>query len=220
MRYNAARFPHSAVTRVVALLIVGALAARGAQPGVVRTFEQDVVDRPPSGFLFGAARDAAVDRWAVREVDDRRALTHLGDGGGADGLAIAVLEAPAFRDVELTVRLKTPGGLGSGGLVWRYRDAENCYLVELDLGRQDIGLYRLVRGNRIRIEREDDLELDPNAWHAIRLVHKDDTIRVYLGGVRVFRTRDRTFSGAGRVGVWSAGASTLHFDGIRAARED
>ena len=56
---------------------------------------------------------------------------------------------------------------------------------------QELALYRVVRGNRIRLDEEDELELDVSAWHSIRVVQDDDDIRVSLGGIGVIRARDR-----------------------------
>ncbi len=54
-----------------------------------------------------------------------------------------------------------------------------------------MALYRVTRGNRIRLEFEDDLELDRDAWHVVRVEHADGRIRVSLGGIGVMRARDR-----------------------------
>jgi hypothetical protein len=116
------------------------------------------------------------------------------------------------------VRLKLSEGERAGGLVWRYQDAENFYLVALDLRVQELALYRVVRGNRIRLDDEDELELDVSAWHSIRVVQDDDDIRVSLGGIGVIRARDRNIAGIadeGRVGVWSGGGATVWFDDLR-----
>jgi hypothetical protein len=81
----------------------------------------------------------------------------------------------------------------------------------------------VTAGNRTRIEGEDDLELDPTAWHTLRIVQQEESIRVYLGGIRVLRARDRTFNKGGRVGLWCAGDAVAHFDDLRvgtAARKE
>ena len=77
------------------------------------------------------------------------------------------------------------------GLVWKYQDPLNHYSAQLDLAKQELAMYRVVNGNRIRIEREDDLELDPDAWHSLKIFHERGEIRVYLGGIRVLSERDR-----------------------------
>ena len=101
------------------------------------------------------------------------------------------------------------------------QDANNYYLARLDVdgGEQDIALYRIVNGNRVRVDGEDDLELDRAAWHTIKVVQEDDTIRVYLGGIRVLRARDRTFAKPGGVAVWCTGDAVAHFDDLRVGQE-
>ena len=116
--------------------------------------------------------------------------------------------------MSVSARIRLAGGQRSGGLVWRVQDADNYYLARLDLDRQDIGLYRVVGGNRTRIEGEDDLELDTTAWHTLRIVQEDENIRVYLGGIRVLRARDRTLRPGGRAGLWCAGDAIAHFDDL------
>jgi hypothetical protein len=194
-------------------LILSAAALAADRP--VRTFEADPVGAPPPGFLFAATREATVDRWQVRRDAETRVLAHLPDRGPSKGFAIAVLEQPRLRDLEFSARLRLAGGDRSGGLVWRYQDAENCYMTRLDLQEQKIWLYRIVRGNRVRLESTDDLELDPSAWHVLEARHDQERIRVYLGGIKVFDVRDRTFADAGRAGVWASGSSQLHFDDLR-----
>jgi hypothetical protein len=95
------------------------------------------------------------------------------------------------------------------------QNAENYYLARLDLDRQDIGLYRVAGGNRTRIDGEDDLELDTTAWHTLRVVQEDENIRVYIGGIRVLRARDRTFVKPGAVGLWCTGDALAQFDDLR-----
>ena len=76
-------------------------------------------------------------------------------------------------------------------------------------------MYRVVNGNRIRLEREDDLELDPDAWHSLRVFQESGEIRVYLGGIRVFSERDRLPRARASVGIWAGGDSTVMFDDFR-----
>ena len=126
-----------------------------------------------------------------------------------------MLDGPQYGDVRASVRVKLVDGRRSAGLVWRYQDPENYYLAWLDLGEQRVGAYRFTRGNRIRIRSEDDLELDPNAWHALKVAHEGGTIKIYLGGIKVVDVRDRTFREPGGVGLWSTGDSVAYFDDFR-----
>ncbi len=115
----------------------------------------------------------------------------------------------------MSVRFKATGGGRTAGLVWKYQDPMNHYSAQLDLAKQELAMYRVVNGNRIRLEREDDLELDPDAWHSLKIFQEHGEIRVYLGGIRVFSERDRLPRARASVGLWTGGDSTVMFDDFR-----
>ncbi len=222
-RYN----PAPAMTMGPAILVrlaplaLAAAAASAGVSGSARTFDAEPAGRPPAGFTFHVARDRTAPTWLVEREQANGFLAHRGDASHA-GFSLALLVASATAgaasaqpDLSLSARVRLSGGQRSGGIVWGVQDADNYYLARLDLDRQDIALYRVTAGNRTRIEGEDDLELDPTAWHTLRIVQEDESIRVYLGGIRVLRARDRTFNKGGRVGLWCAGDAVAHFDDLR-----
>jgi hypothetical protein len=202
------------VTNGVAIGLVASTAVAGAAASV-RTFEGDAVGRPPAGFTFHVVRQQSPAVWSVQRNGDNSFLEHPGDPGGREGFALAILDREPRGRIGLSARIRLAGGTRAGGVVWRVQDPDNYYLARLDLERQDIGLYRVVKGNRVRIEGEDDLELDRTAWHTLKVVQESENIRVYLGGIRVLRARDRTFEDRGAVGVWCTADSTAHFDDLR-----
>jgi hypothetical protein len=208
------------VTPLVAAAL-GLSVASGSAQVARRSFDQDAVGAAPAGFTFAAARLATGGKWLVRAETTERYLVHLNEPGAGDGFALAVLDTAPPPQLRLSARIKLAEGARAGGLVWRYQNPENFYAISLDLTAQEVSLYRIARGNRIRLEREDDLELDPNAWHSLRVEHEDGRIRVALGGIGVIRARDRELDeGGGRAGVWSAGAATTWFDDVHVQPAD
>ncbi len=195
------------------------VAAAAAQSVIVRTFEDDKIGAPPAGVVAAAGRDAVPDQWTVRREGNGRVLTHQGKPSPPDAFAVAIFSGMQYQDVEVSVRLKATGGGRSAGLVWKYQDPLNHYAVQLDLAKQELAMYRVSSGNRIRLEREDDLELDPEAWHSLKILQEDGEIRVYLGGIRVFSERDRQSRGPAGVGLWSSGDTTVMFDDFRVEDE-
>ena len=189
--------------------------ASAAQAVLTRTFEDDKIGAPPAGFQLASGREAPADRWTVRREGDGRVLVHEGKAAPADSFAVAILSGVQYADVEVSVRFKATGGGRTAGLVWKYQDPMNHYAAQLDLVRQEVSVYRVVSGNRIRLEREDDLELDPDAWHSLRIVQANEQVRVYLGGIRVLSERDRQPRASAGVGIWVGGDSTVMFDDLR-----
>ena len=192
------------------------VAAAEVQSVQLRTFEDDKIGAPPPGFVTATGRDAAADGWAVRREAPGRVLVHQGAPSPRDGFAVAIFSGAQYHDVQVSVRLKATGGARSAGVVWKYQDPLNHYVALLDLVQQELAVYRVSSGNRIRLEREDDLEVDPDAWHSLKIFQEQGEIRVYLGGIRVFAERDRHSRGApSSVGVWSSGDTTVMFDDFR-----
>jgi hypothetical protein len=186
-----------------------------AAADTTRTFDAERAGGPPDGFTFAAGRNAPPGSWLVRKDGANGFLEHSADRRQDDAPAMAVLAGPPVRDVRLTVRLRLVDGDREGGLVWRYQNPDNYYVARLDLEDHEVALHRFVRGHRVRLAEQNDLELDPEAWHTLRVAHGGDEIRVYLGGVRVLRVRDRTIQEAGAVGLWTDVTSTTWFDDLR-----
>lgn len=196
---------------IVALLTGGAAAAGQRH---VRTFDADPPGQPPPGFTFAAMRQPAPGTFVVRRDGANGLVVHPGDAG-ASGFSIAVASGEPAAELTLSVRLRLAGGGRAGGVVWRYADARNYYAAVLDLARAELSMYRVINGNMIKIEEEDDLELDPEAWHVLKVVHADDEVRVLLGGIRVFTDNERRHGRLlprGHAGLFAAGASEVWFD--------
>lgn len=182
-------------------------------------FDKDRADQPPSGFTLSSMRQADAGRWFVRRRDDHNGfLVHQADPG-ASGYSLAIDHRTVPDDLSLSVRLRANAGARGGGVVWRYRDDQNFYSLILDLSRAELAVYRIASGNRVRLDVQDDLELDPMAWHTLKVVHIESTLRVMLGGIRVFEEQDRRYdrraAPAGRVGVVATGDSEVWFDDLR-----
>ncbi len=185
-----------------------------ADQGLVRSFEEDGPGKPPAGFLFAVGRDGPPGKWLVQREGDTHILLYGGDAAAPGGFGVAV-DNGTYDDVEVSVRMRMRGGSRRAGVVVRYADPLNHYAVQLNLAAQDLAVYRVTDGNRIRIDRHDELELDVEAWHTLRVVCDDNTLRVYLGGIPVFRERDRAFRGSGAVGLWAAADAVVSFDDFR-----
>jgi hypothetical protein len=203
---------------IVAALWVVLAASTAAEPGRVHTFDRDVPNRPPAGFVLAAMRQPDAGRWRVRRQGRAGALVHDA-ARAAEGYALAIEDAPAGRPRVLSARLRLEGGARTGGLVWRYTDDQNFDALVLDVARGTLALYRVRDGNRVRVEFEDDLELDPAGWHTLQVKLEPDETRAAIGGVRVFvhhaRGRRAADRPAGRVGLIATGDSTVAFDDLR-----
>jgi hypothetical protein len=189
------------------------LAGAAAPLAPIQTFDADPPGARPPGFTFAAMRRPAPGVWLIRRAGANGYLAHEADAAQRGfGLALSAADPP--RDASVSVRLRLAGGSRAAGLVWRYQNEDNHYQVVLDLVRRELAMYRVVGGNRIRVEDEDDLDLDADAWHTLKVAHDGPKIRVSLGGIRVFEDEDRTFR-SGRAGLIAAADADVWFDDFR-----
>jgi hypothetical protein len=204
----------AAISFTAMWLIIGAAARE--QDAVTVAFDQDKAGSPPAGFAFAAMRQPSPGSWMVRRLGASGHLEHEATDG-ATGYALAIHSATSLRDVALSVRLRLVSGRRTGGLVWHYVDDQHYYASVLDLSRGELAMYRVVGGNRTRLEFEDDLELDLDAWHTMKVVHTGNSTRVSLGGIRVFEDDHHgpERSPGGRVGFIATGDAGVWYDDLR-----
>jgi hypothetical protein len=178
-------------------------------------FDDFAVGAPPEGFFFAGARQAAAGTWEVRGAGGQRHLIHVADPSVTmRGISVAGVNTPAPSDVKVTARLRLVDGDRAGGLMWHYKSANDFYFVSIFLAVREIALIRVTGGNRVTLDRVMNVDLDPEAWHTLSVVHTGNQIVGHVDGIPVVKGRDRTLAEGGRAGVWSAGNSTTWFDDI------
>ena len=106
--------------------------------------------RRPRDLRWRPAATPPPSGWTVKREGNGRVLVHEGKPSPADSFAVAILSGAQYQDVQVSVRFKATGGGRTAGLVWKYQDPMNHYSAQLDLARQELAMYRVVNGNRIR----------------------------------------------------------------------
>jgi hypothetical protein len=198
----------------LALLTISVAAQR-----LVISFDDDAIGAPPDGFFFAAARQASPGTWEVLGKGTRRHLSHSADPTVTlRGISVAGFSYTTPDDVRVTTRLHLSDGDRAGGVIWRYRDSNNFYFMAVVYATHSAGLFRVTGGNRVSLHNVTDIDLDPDAWHSLTVVHDGEDILGTIDGIGVLRARDRTLTDGNRAGVWSAGNTTGWFDDVTIER--
>lgn len=186
-----------------------------AQAPAVFTFDQVPAGTVPAGFTTASFRQPVAGSWAVSGPGGAAALHHAARPD-ATGWSLVLAPYPPATVFRCTVRVRLTGGTRAGGLVWHYQDARNFMAALLDLGDGDLELFRVADGNRIRLEDRDGLELDPQAWHTLRVIAGESRTTVSIGGIRVLDLDERRSAGRkGQVGLLAHGRADAAFDDLR-----
>jgi hypothetical protein len=182
------------------------------------TFERGRAGHPPEGFEIVGTMPPA-PRWVVQRDAGQHVLAQTvatpEDMIGRHSFAL--VEGGVYGDVTLQARIKLLTANGQAGLVFRYQDRDNHYLLTLDARQRKIRLVRVAGGNRVSIHGEDDVDLETGVWYQLKLRVEGPAIAARMNGLRLFEAQDRTLPERGRIGFFCDDHTRAHFDDLDVA---
>lgn len=130
---------------------------------------------------------------------------------------LAILNDPSPRDADVSVRLKPVSGKEglAGGVVWRYHDVNNYYLARADAAGNTVDVFKIQNGRRIPLLAGVKHAIPANSWSILKVSVRGQRFQVFVNHRRVLEGQDKTFPGAGRVGLWASSDSVIYFDDFR-----
>lgn len=169
--------------------------------------------QPAGHWLFGAT-----GRGTAHWTEEAAGLTYR--GGAAFGWA--VVPTSTLLNGFVQVRFKPISGREdqAGGVVWRWRDADNYYAARANALEDNVVVYKVVRGRRTALAPAGtppgtygvQAKVAAGAWHTLRVEFQGPEATVTYDGRRLFAVHDDTFLEAGTVGVWSKADSVTEFE--------
>lgn len=195
-------------------------------------FESDHPDAAPSDFT-AAVNKGQPGLWLVERdtgaPSGGNAVAQLDEDRTNSRFPVLIYDGLQATDVDLSVRFQPVSGRvdQAAGLVWRYRDANNYYVVRANALEDNVVLYKMENGKRSDlpvkgVSRSYGVEADvpDHGWGELRVAARGPLFEVYLGERKLFEVEDRTFTGPGKVGLWTKADSVTRFDDLRIANLD
>lgn len=187
-------------------------------------FSDDAVGQAPKGFEFGhTARTGAPGKWVIQTEGANKFLAQTDADSTRARFPVAVLSDVNAADVDLSVRFKPVSGRvdQAAGLVWRYRDQDNYYIVRANALEDNVVLYKVENGKRIDLPVKGEgrtygkkVEVPGGQWSTLRVAASGRLFEVYLNGTKLYEVEDVTFTHPGKVGIWTKADSVTHFDDL------
>lgn len=205
------RPPASAITNQAAISVP-------AKPAFY-VFDHDAAGQPPAGFSFARTGQGAEGQWVVKEDPTAPSKPNVLAQTSTDRtdyrFPLAILDQGSYQDVAVSVKFKAVDGKvdQAGGIVFRYQDPNNYYVVRANALEDNYRLYHVVAGQRRQFAGAN-LRVTPNQWHSLRVLIVGDQIRCYYDGELKIAAADDTFPRAGRVGLWTKADSVTYFDDL------
>jgi hypothetical protein len=195
--------------------------------GDVVDFEGLDTNAPLQGWSFTKTNGGDPPRWAI--AIDRtspmqpQVLAQTSEDGTSGRFPLAIYDATETADGAISVRFKAVSGRvdQAAGLVWRYRDENNYYIVRANALENNVVLYKVENGKRIPlgpVGRSDDYGVQhpvpAQQWNTLGVVFDGDKFTVLFDQKPLFEVVDATFTQAGKVGLWTKADSVTYFDGF------
>ena len=156
--------------------------------------------------------------WAVADdatATDSRAIEQTSTERTDYRFPLAIYQPVSAGNVDFTVRSKPVAGKvdQAGGIAIRLADADNYYVVRANALEDNVRFYRVVKGAREQLEGAN-VKVTPNEWHQLGLRVEGERFSITFDGKPLFTATDRTFTGAGKVALWTKADSVTRFDRI------
>jgi hypothetical protein len=207
-----------------ATLVCGCAALASAQTRA--TFDQDAAGQPPRGFAFAVTANGTPGTWVIQQDADAghgRVLVQTSANGRGSRFPMAIFQAVSAANLDLSVQLKPVSGSEdqAGGLVWRYQDSNNYYVVRANALEGNVVLYKVQNGRRTDLAVKGEgrtygkkAAVPSGRWSDLRVVATGPRFEVFWNGTKLFEVEDTTFPQAGTVGVWTKADSVTAFDNL------
>jgi len=192
-----------------------------ASTATVITFDTAPLGKTPPGWTVAMTSQGGAPKWEVRR--DQTAptqpyvLAQVSNDPTGNRAPLAILDRLNLRDGDVSVRIKPVGGHEDqgGGLVWRYRDANNYYLVRANARESNVAVYKVENGRRSSMLAMAKHEIPMNAWSILKVSVRGNRFQIYVDHRRILQGQDNTFAGSGSVGLWTVTDSVTYFDDFR-----
>ncbi len=207
------------------LLVSAATAFGGTQ---VISFDTAAAGSVPAGWTVAMTHTGGAPKWEIRRDETApskpNVFAQISDDKTGGRFPLAIYEQANFKDGSLSVKFKAISGSvdQAAGLVWRYRNPDNYYIVRANALEDNVVLYKLEGGKRISLAPKGTpaktygvkQRVPKETWCTLRVTFQGKSFVVFFDGKQIFEVEDSTFPDAGKVGFWTKADSVTYFDDL------
>src|SRR3954464_3448732 len=175
-----------------------ALQTGDGRPQVIR-FDREILGTVPVGWTLATTHPGAPPRWeSIRDESAPSPSTvcaQLSQDKAAGRFPLAVWNGVSIRDGEISVAFKAVDGSidRAAGIVWRYQDPDNYYIVRANALENNVVLYKVEKGVRTSIAPKGlpsraygvKHPIPSGRWHHLQVNFQGHTFTVLLNGERL-----------------------------------
>jgi len=200
------------------LLCLTGAAALAQMGAIMIAIDRMKVGAAPAEFEIARTGRGSVGQWTV-VTDATAAKGQAIEQTSADPtdyrFPLAIYRPASATNLDVTVRFKAVSGKvdRAGGIAVRLSDPDNYYVVRANALEDNVRFCRMVKRKREQLAGAD-LKVTSNEWHTLGLRAEGERFTVTFDGKTLYTASDKTFSGAGRVALWTKADSVTRFEQI------
>ena len=170
--------------------------------------------------------DGAPPRWEIVRDESAHSAPYvfaqLSQDRTAGRFPLAIFDRISVVDGSVSVAFKTIDGVvdQAAGIVWRYQDPNNYYIVRANALEENVVLYKVEGGVRQSIAPKGlpsrsygvKHHIPRLQWNTLKIEFQGNSFIVFLNGERLFEAEDQTFTKSGKTGLWTKADSVTYFD--------
>ena len=172
------------------------------------------------GTVAAGVSLVALVRRSVLPVVVNRAVVTVSIGPSltrtlSNRVPIYVREGLRSNDVEVSTRFRIISGdiERTAGLIVRYQDKDNYYVVRADALKHNVRLYKVIEGKPTQLAGAD-AKVSSNEWHQLTLGVSAHHFKVSFEGTPLLEADDGTIGSAGKIGLCTKADSVTEFDAL------
>lgn len=181
-------------------------------------FDDDKSGDFPRGFQSALTGKGEPSRWVVKKIEPAPSADNIVEQTKLDEtdyrFPLLILDGVSYKDASVFVKFRAEGGKidQAGGLVFRYKDNNNYYVLRANALENNVRLYVVANGNRNQIGGKN-IKVIPKEWHLLKVIYTGSKIQCFYENTRIFEVTDNTFD-SGSVGLWTKSDSSTYFDDL------
>lgn len=210
-------------TLVVMIVTLGAACACFAQ---TINFDKDAPGAMPSGWTAAMTHKGGAPRWEIIKDDSApskpNVFAQVSKDATGGRFPLAVYDKASVKDGTLSVKFKAISGSAdqAAGLIWRYKDPDNYYIVRANALEDNVVLYKVENGQRISLAPKGSPSksygvkhhVPKQTWSTLSVSFQANKFTVSFDGQKLFDVENSTFTAGGKVGLWTKADSVTYFD--------
>ncbi|NOX66307.1 MAG: DUF1080 domain-containing protein [Chlorobi bacterium] len=182
----------------------------------VINFENYIINETPAGWTNYLTGKGEMCKWEIRNDNGNNVLAQISNETPEYRFNIIANDGLKYKDLEISVKFKGVEGRidQGGGLVWRFRDANNYYVARANPLENNFRVYKVVNGNRKQLK-SASMTINTGQWYIIKITMKGNNIQCYFDDKLKLETTDNTFREEGKTGLWTKSDAITYFDDFR-----